>query len=469
MSQLRKTMYCLINHRKVGHVLFNPAAENVLATSSGDYTIKIWDVEAGSSKLTLKHTDIVQSLSWSGNGSLLVTTSRDKKLRIWDVRQEEPAQVVPGHSGAKNSRAAWMGEHDRIATTGFSRMSDRQLGLWDVKKPNEPVGGFQMLDSISGVCMPFWDDSTQCLYLAGKGYVPSDSKINNETDGSRDGNIRYFEYEHDKFEFLSEYKSADPQRGLAFLPKRGLNIHENEVMRAFKTVNDSYIEPVSFIVPRRAEVFQGDIYPPVTGTKPAASVSEWFDGKDGFPPKIDLESVYAGEEPTEVPADYKSASQAPPTPRAPSPTKKENLPMRDPVPPSPAVRGPPPSMKEQTSSIADLASKFVDKDDVTPTEDDDTSSFEEVAKPIDRSDKHMHPAPKIEEKPEPITTQSEREAQVVPKLVEKTEPIATAQGLNSALEVSSKSATPAAPTTSELPVASAIKVSPQGTNIACTG
>lgn len=158
-------------YRKVGHVLFNPAAENVLATSSGDYTIKFWDIEAGSPRLTLKHTDIVQSLSWSANGSLMVTTSRDKKLRIWDVRQEKPAHVVPGHQGAKNSRVTWMGEHDRVATTGFSKMSDRQLGLWDIRDPKEPVGGFQMLDAISGVCMPFWDDGTQCLYLAGKGYA----------------------------------------------------------------------------------------------------------------------------------------------------------------------------------------------------------------------------------------------------------------------------------------------------------
>lgn len=155
--------------RKVGHVLFNPAAENILATSSGDYTIKLWDVEAQSPRLTLKHGDIVQSLSWSANGSLLVTTSRDKKLRIWDVRQEKPAHEVPGHSGAKNSRAVWMGEHDRVATTGFSKMSDRQLGLWDIRDPKEPIGGFQVLDSISGVGMPFWDEGTQCLYLAGKG------------------------------------------------------------------------------------------------------------------------------------------------------------------------------------------------------------------------------------------------------------------------------------------------------------
>ena len=155
--------------RKVGHVLFNPAAENILATSSGDYTIKMWDISTGSASLTLKHTDIVQSLSWSANGALMVTTSRDKKLRIWDVRQEKPVHVGPGHAGAKNSRAVWMGEHDRVATTGFSKMSDRQLGLWDIRSAQEPIGGFDLLDSISGVCMPFWDDGTQCLYLAGKG------------------------------------------------------------------------------------------------------------------------------------------------------------------------------------------------------------------------------------------------------------------------------------------------------------
>jgi coronin-1B/1C/6 len=63
-----------------------------------------------------------------------------------------------------------MGEHDRVVTTGFSKMSDRQMALWDIGNPAAgPIGGFTTLDSISGVCMPFWDDGTQCLYLAGKG------------------------------------------------------------------------------------------------------------------------------------------------------------------------------------------------------------------------------------------------------------------------------------------------------------
>ncbi|KFY16089.1 hypothetical protein V491_05444, partial [Pseudogymnoascus sp. VKM F-3775] len=350
--------------RKVGQVLFNPAAENILASASGDYTIKLWDVETGNSPLTLKHGDIVQSLSWSADGTMMVTTSRDKKLRVWDVRQERPAHEVAGHSGAKNSRAVWMGEHNRIATTGFSKMSDRQMALWDVGAPQEPIGGFTILDSISGVCMPFWDDGTQCLYLAGKG----------------DGNIRYFEYENDKFEFLSEYKSGDPQRGLAFMPRRGINLHENEVMRAYKTVNDSYIEPISFVVPRRAEVFQSDIYPPAVGSKPGVSASEWLSGKSALPPKIDLESVYEGNAPKEVASDYKPQTSAPaPAPaaaKAAAPAKKE------PEPTPVAQRAPPPSVSQNKSSISEMASKFQDND--AEEEDDDASSFEEIPKPVVR-------------------------------------------------------------------------------------
>lgn len=352
--------------------MFNPSAENILASASGDFTIKLWDIEAGSSKLALKVGDAIQSMSWSANGSLLVTTSRDKKLRVWDVRQEKAAVETAGHAGAKNSRAVWMGEHDRIATTGFSRMSDRQLALWDIKAYREPVGGFQMLDSIAGVCVPFWDDGTQCLYLAGKG----------------DGNIRYYEYENDEFQYLSEYKSADPQRGIAFVPKRGVNTHENEVMRAYKSVGDTYIEPISFIVPRRAEAFQDDIYPPTIGLKPAMNAKEWADGFEGLPPKVSMEGLFDGDGLKEVPADQvkpvskpepKAEPKAEPAPVA---TKKQEAPIVI-DPPQQTTRAAPVSMKEQGASMSSMVDKFADKEPAEEEEDD--SSFEEVQKPIERT------------------------------------------------------------------------------------
>jgi len=337
--------------RKVGHVLFNPAAENVLASSSGDYTVKIWDLENGKPKLTLNGSDIFTSLSWSANGSMLVTTSRDKKLRFWDVRQQKPAHEVLGHGGAKSSRVVWLGDHDRVTTTGFSRTSERQLGLWDIRSPQAPIGDFTTLDSGSGVLMPFWDDGCQVLYLAGKG----------------DGNIRYYEYQNDKFEALSEYRSANPQRGLAFIPKRGVNTHENEVARAFKTIDDSYIEPISFIVPRRAETFQEDIYPPTVGTTPALSSADWFEGKTALPPKLRMEDLYDGHEPTLVAAETVSS----PTTTRPAPepafvpaaaSTSKNEPTPAPAAPSALTRELP-KVGDNKKSMSDLASKFADKDD----------------------------------------------------------------------------------------------------------
>ncbi|KAJ5777618.1 hypothetical protein N7520_000864 [Penicillium odoratum] len=389
--------------KKVGHVLFNPAAENVLATASGDYTVKIWDIEAGAPKLTLNIGDIVQSQSWSANGSLLVTTSRDKKLRIWDVRQERPAHETAGHSGAKNSRSVWLGERDRIVTTGFSKMSDRQLALWDIRAAREPINGFKTLDSISGVCMPFWDDGNSMLYLAGRG----------------DGNIRYFEVENDKFEFLSEYKSADPQRGVAFMPKRGVNMHDNEIARAFKTVNDGYIEPVSFIVPRRSETFQDDIYPPTTGLTPAMGSSEWFGGKEAIPPKISMESLFEGnglkevegvqEKPTGA-MDAPAPKPAEPEVKKPEPVAPKAAP--EPTPEPTRLARPAPSMKEQGGAMSAMVNKFADEEEATPADDDD-SSFDEVPKPVERATRSpvVEPSsprvssplrPKEEPKPQPV-------------------------------------------------------------------
>ncbi|CAP80933.1 Coronin-like protein [Penicillium chrysogenum] len=407
--------------KKIGHVLFNPAAENVLATASGDYTVKIWDIEAGAPKLTLNIGDIVQSQSWSANGSLLVTTSRDKKLRIWDVRQERPAHETNGHTGAKNSRAVWLGERDRIATTGFSKMSDRQLALWDIRAVREPINGFKTLDSISGVCMPFWDDGTNMLYLAGRG----------------DGNIRYFELENDKFEFLSEHKSADPQRGVAFMPKRGVNMHENEVARAYKTVNDQYIEPVSFIVPRRSENFQDDIYPPTAGVTPAMSSSEWLGGKEAIPPKISMASLFDGEGIKEVSGveEKPTGSMDAPTPKpaeapkAPEPASPKAAP--EPVSePTPAAR-PAPSMKEQGASMAAMVNKFADGEEEANVSDGDDSSFEEVPKPVERPTRPAaaeYASPRVSSPLRPKEAEAKQvETKPEPTLVSSTVPSTTSE------------------------------------------
>ena len=158
--------YVNIIRRKVGNVTFHPIADNVLVSTSGDYTLKMWDVMKSSNQVTLKHSDIIQSLSLNRDGSSLVTTCRDKRIRIWDPRVNKVAQETPGHTGAKNSRAVYI-NNERIATTGFGKMSDRQLGLWDVRQLTTPIGGFTTLDQSAGVIMvPLYIDTGLILSLS---------------------------------------------------------------------------------------------------------------------------------------------------------------------------------------------------------------------------------------------------------------------------------------------------------------
>jgi coronin-1B/1C/6 len=122
-----------------------------------------------------------------------------------------------------------------MATAGFSKTSDRQLFIWDTKNLSTPLKQ-ESVDTASGMLMPFYDECTNMIWLAGKG----------------DGNIRYYEWVDDECGVypLSEYKSQDPQRGLGFMPKRGVNVSETEIMRGFK-VHVNMVEPISFKVPRK--------------------------------------------------------------------------------------------------------------------------------------------------------------------------------------------------------------------------
>ncbi|PPQ92953.1 hypothetical protein CVT25_000216 [Psilocybe cyanescens] len=273
--------------RKIGQVLFHPTAENVLASSSGEYTVKLWDLanpEDPRAVLT-GHGDIVQSMAFNTTGTLLATTSRDRKLRLFDPRVGgEAVRTNDGHTGIKGSRIAWMGELDKIATTGFSKMSDRQVAIWE-------TGGLGnvktiSLDQSAGVVMPFWTDNN-ILFLG------------------EDGNVRYYEYESDSLFALSEHKSSEPQRGMCFLPRRSLNVAECEIARAYK-VHGSSIEPIAFIVPRKAgaDSFQSDIYPPAPSIEPSLSASEFFNGKVAPRKLVSLAdgSSITGPQPGSVPS-----------------------------------------------------------------------------------------------------------------------------------------------------------------------
>jgi coronin-1B/1C/6 len=282
-SNLSDSVQSLGGHkRKVGTTDFNPVANNVLATSSLDFEIRIWDVEKGSAlNIVHGHADIINSVAWNHNGSLLATASKDKKSRIIDPRANKIVAEKEAHAGTKGSRVIFTGKTERLLTVGFSKTSERQYALWDQRNLEAPLV-IENIDNASGIIMPFFDADTGVLFLAGKG----------------DGNIRYYELTDDKLFYLAEYKSNVPQRGIGVLPKRACAINECEIDRLYKISGDGKnVEPISFQVPRKGtDIFQDDLFPDTFSGEYSLTAADWAAGQNAEPKLRSLAPGFVAKE-----------------------------------------------------------------------------------------------------------------------------------------------------------------------------
>jgi WD40 repeat protein len=79
-------------------VAFSPDG-SLLASSSGDHLIKLWDMRTGENKRTLrKHNDLVSSVAFSPNGQLLASGSWDNRVIIWNVATGRVVSQLLGHA-----------------------------------------------------------------------------------------------------------------------------------------------------------------------------------------------------------------------------------------------------------------------------------------------------------------------------------------------------------------------------------
>jgi len=247
---------------------FHPTAEHVVASGSADNFIKIWDAEAGVDKVSIEdHPAMILDLIWNYDGSQILTSCKDKVVRMVDPRSGATSHQVEAHDGTKTTKIEWLGNSTKFVTVGFTRQSKRQLKIWDSKKMDKELAAHD-IDQAAGVIMPFYDEDINVLYLAGKG----------------DGNIRYFEMvDEDPYQFyISEFKTNTPCRGVAMLPKRVVNTHDCEVTRMLK-LTTSTIEPVRFVIPRKSELFQTDLFPDCRAPKASVGADAFFGGKNAAP------------------------------------------------------------------------------------------------------------------------------------------------------------------------------------------
>ncbi|EJW87613.1 coronin, partial [Wuchereria bancrofti] len=259
----------LCGHQKrVNTLAWHPTASNILLTAGGENKLLMWNVGTGDALLEISgHPDMIWSVSFNYDGSRFVTTSKDKKIRVIDSHTGEVLHQGNGHEGVKPQRAIFL-KDGRIFTTGFTKRSERLYALRTQENLDEPLIQ-EELDTSNGVLFPLYDEDSGLVYLAGKG----------------DCAIRYYEVnnEYPFVHYINTYTTSEPQRGIAFMPKLGLNSNENEIARIYKVTTKGVVDELQFFVPRKSDLYQADLYPDTRSHVPALTAEQFIEGQNAPP------------------------------------------------------------------------------------------------------------------------------------------------------------------------------------------
>ncbi|KYN20501.1 Coronin-7 [Trachymyrmex cornetzi] len=279
---------CTFSHRqrRVEAVCWHPSAEHLLTTASFT-NLSLWDVLSQQELFSNSdHTEVIQSVSWKEDGTVLATSCKDKQLRLIDPRASTCiVNSCSSHQSIKDSRTVWL-NNDRILTTGFDAARLRQVYIRDLRHLNEPMKTLE-LDCSTGILMPLFDPDTNMLFLAGKG----------------DTTIMYMEVtERDPYLVEGIRHSGEQTKGVCLVPKRALNVMQAEVNRLLQLTSNMVI-PIMYQVPRKTyRDFHADIYPDTTGPVAQNNATSWLKGHNAPVPKISLDPAKRnkGQEPITV-------------------------------------------------------------------------------------------------------------------------------------------------------------------------
>lgn len=267
---------CTFSHkqRRVETVGFHPCADFLLHSTSYT-TFTLWDLISERELFSnADHTEVIQSVSWKRDGTLVATSCKDKQVRILDPRIENACtKTANSHQSIKDSRVVWLGDQNKILTTGFDSQRLRQVIIRDLRNFSEAEKSLE-LDCSTGILIPLYDPDTGMLFLAGKG----------------DTTIGYMEVT-DKEPFLIEgiRHSGEQTKGACLVPKRALDVMNAEVNRILQLTSSSVI-PITYQVPRKTyRDFHADIYPDTPGYKTELTAQQWIEGKNAIITKMSLD------------------------------------------------------------------------------------------------------------------------------------------------------------------------------------
>uniref|UniRef100_A0A671Y8T9 Coronin n=1 Tax=Sparus aurata TaxID=8175 RepID=A0A671Y8T9_SPAAU len=257
---------------------FSPFDESLLATCSGDETVKLWRLcdpelqQPSSPELTLRpgHGRL-ELVAFHPTSSGLLAVGATKSPLLWDTsRQDAPLAVLEQH-GDQLQSLSWkqdgslLASSCKVITTHHIPVSFMASPFMS-KHDNGNVLFPLQLHPCLLVCYLFGQTVTATPFYD---LIPLSSSLSLTLS------------------LVSHCLADTSTRGVAMVPKLALDVMSCEVMRVLQ-LTDSCIVPISYQVPRKVCEFHDDLYPDTVGTTPAMSADEWWQGGNKQVEKVSL-------------------------------------------------------------------------------------------------------------------------------------------------------------------------------------
>jgi coronin-1B/1C/6 len=253
--------------RKVSLLDFNPLAADVIASTSVDYTIQVWNMIKSETYASCKINGNPTSLEWNENGSLVAATDSEKKITIFDPRSNKVVYSITVTDG-RGPKFVWTG-NDTFASVNISKKNEREFKHFDIRKADNNELCKVKIDEQVTAITPYFDHESKLLFTVGKG----------------EANVNVFDFNNPTPLRCLNYSTGNAASSFVMLDRRNVDYKKNEVDKMAKWTVLNEIMYVSFYVMRRENKYDPNLFPDLPTYEPAMTYDEWVSGENKPPVK----------------------------------------------------------------------------------------------------------------------------------------------------------------------------------------